>query len=60
MTMWIIEIDYLLLVLVIISMITRAIVGSVHYMNDYKIWRRVNNFFLFCILLDLFLNFAHS
>jgi uncharacterized membrane protein (DUF373 family) len=58
--MWIIEIDYLLLVLVIISMITRTIVGSTHYMNEYKIWRKVNNFLLFCILLDLFLNFVHS
>jgi len=58
--MWIIEIDYVLLLLVVISMITRTVIGTTDYMNEYKVWRRVNNFFLFCIILDLFLNLVHS
>ena len=55
--MWIIEIDYVLLLLV---MITRTVIGTTDYMNEYKVWRKVNNFLLFCILLGLLLNLVHS
>jgi len=57
--MWIIEIDYLLLVLVIISMLTRAIIHTKNYISDYKVWKRVNRFILFLTLLDIILNFLN-
>jgi hypothetical protein len=57
--MWIIEIDYLLLVLVIISMLTRSIIHTKNYISDYKVWKRVNRFILFLTLLDIILNFLN-
>lgn len=39
MKMWTVNIDYILLVLVIVSIITRAIIHTKNYMSDYKVWK---------------------
>jgi hypothetical protein len=57
--MWTVNIDYILLVLVIVSIITRAIIHTKNYMSDYKVWKRVNRFILFLTLLDIILNFLN-
>jgi len=57
--MWTVNIDYILLVLVIVSIITRAIIHMKNYMSDYKVWKRVNRFILFLTLLDIILNFLN-
>jgi len=57
--MWMVNIDYILLVLVIISMITRTLLILRNIMNEYRIWKIVNRVLLYLILLDIILNFLN-